>query len=39
MNAVLHPGTSYSYVFSEPGTYQYFCAGHMQMWGTIIVKE
>jgi plastocyanin len=39
MNAVLHPGTTYTHAFKEPGTYYYFCTGHMQMWGTVIVKE
>jgi plastocyanin len=39
MDAVLHPGTNYTHAFREPGTYYYFCAGHMQMWGTVIVKE
>lgn len=39
MDAVLHPGTSYTHAFREPGTYYYFCAGHMQMWGAVIVKE
>ncbi len=39
MNAVLHPGTVYTHAFKEPGTYYYFCAGHMDMWGAVIVKE
>lgn len=39
MNTVLHPGTSYTHSFREPGTYYYFCAGHMDMWGGVIVKE
>jgi plastocyanin len=39
MDAVLHPGTSYTHAFREPGTYYYFCAGHMQRWGAVIVKE
>jgi plastocyanin len=39
MNAVLHPGTVYTHAFKEPGTYYYFCAGHVDMWGAVIVKE
>jgi plastocyanin len=39
MNAVLHPGTVYTHAFKEPGTYYYFCDGHMDMWGAVIVKE
>ncbi len=39
MNAVLHPGTVYTRRFKEPGTYHYFCVGHMDMWGAVIVKE
>ncbi len=39
MNVVLHPGTSYTHSFQEPGIYHYFCAGHMDMWGAVIVKE
>jgi len=39
MNVVLHPGTVYTRSFKEPGTYHYFCAGHVDMWGAVIVKE
>jgi len=39
MNIVLHPGTVYTRSFKKPGTYHYFCAGHMDMWGAVIVKE
>jgi len=39
MNAVLHPGTVYTHAFKEPGTYYYFCAGHTDMWGAVIVEE
>lgn len=39
MNAVLHPRTTYTHAFKGPGTYYYFCAGHMDMWGGVIVKE
>ena len=28
----------YSYTFSKPGTYAYFCSIHPKMVGTIIVK-
>jgi plastocyanin len=37
-----HPGDSYSYTFSEPGEYAYYCTIHgtadVGMTGTIIVK-
>ena len=39
MNGVVHPGTTYTHLFKAPGTYYYFCAGHMQMWGTVIVRQ
>jgi plastocyanin len=39
IDATLHPGTSYTHSFKEPGTYHYFSAGQMQMWGTVIVEE
>jgi plastocyanin len=39
MNAVLRPRTTYTHAFKEPGTYYYYCAGHMDMWGLVIVKE
>jgi plastocyanin len=39
MNAVVHPGSTYTHAFKEPGAYYYYCAGHMDMWGAVIVKE
>ena len=32
-------GSVYSFTFSEPGTYSYFCDRHQFMRGQIIVKE
>lgn len=34
----LDTGDSFSYVFSTPGTYQYFCSLHPHMQGTVLVK-
>ena len=29
----------YSFMFTEPGTYEYFCSLHPHMQGKVIVKE
>ena len=34
----LNTGESFSYTFTAPGTYPYFCALHPRMTGTVIVK-
>ena len=34
----LDPGKSWSYTFTTPGTYTYYCAYHSWMRGTVIVK-
>ncbi len=34
----LETGDRYSYTFTKPGVYQYFCTLHPLMMGTIIVK-
>ncbi len=34
----LETGDTYSYTFTEPGTYTYFCALHPRMTATVIVK-
>lgn len=34
----LGDGDTYSFVFTEPGTYQYLCGIHPQMTGTITVE-
>jgi plastocyanin len=34
----LDAGDVFSYRFTAPGTYSYFCALHPQMTGTIIVR-
>ncbi|HVC27165.1 MAG TPA: cupredoxin domain-containing protein [Nitrososphaerales archaeon] len=31
-------GGSYTYTFTEPGTYAYYCAYHSWMVGTVVVK-
>lgn len=38
-SSVIGSGESYSYTFTEPGTYAYFCSYHFGMDGTIIVTE
>jgi plastocyanin len=30
--------TSYSFTFTTPGTYQYFCYIHPHMTGTVVVE-
>lgn len=37
-NWSLGPGSSFSYTFTAPGTYAYFCEYHHSMSGEIIVK-
>jgi plastocyanin len=39
IHKLLHPGESYTHSFTEPETYYYFCAIHMQMWGTVTVEK
>ena len=39
IHKLLHPGESYTHSFAEPETYYYFCAIHMQMWGTVLVEK
>jgi plastocyanin len=34
----LDTGDAFSYVFSAPGTYHYFCSLHPHMQGTVVVK-
>jgi plastocyanin len=33
------PGGTYTYTFTQPGTYSYYCQYHLWMTGTIIVKS
>jgi plastocyanin len=35
----LNPGQSWSYTFTNPGTYEYHCSIHPWMTGTVIVKS
>lgn len=39
IHKLLHQGESYMHSFAEADTYYYFCAIHMQMWGTVIVEK
>lgn len=39
INEVIPPGSSYTHIFAEAGTYDYFCAIHMQVWGVVIAEE
>jgi plastocyanin len=34
----LDPGQAFSYTFTTPGTYKYYCAIHTHMTATVIVK-
>ncbi len=34
----LDTGDTFSFVFSTPGTYHYFCSLHAHMQGTVVVK-
>jgi plastocyanin len=34
----LDTGDAFSFVFSAPGTYHYFCSLHPHMQGTVVVK-
>jgi len=38
-SGVLPSGGSFSQTFSEPGTFEYFCAIHPSMTGTVVVRE
>ena len=38
-SGVLMRGDSFSQAFSEPGTFDYFCAIHPSMTGTVVVRE
>ena len=35
----LAPGSTFSYTFAQPGTYDYYCQYHLWMHGTVIVKN
>jgi copper-containing nitrite reductase len=35
----MNPGQSWSYTFTSPGVYDYYCVYHTWMKGTVIVKE
>ncbi len=37
-SGAIEPGQSYSHVFDKAGTYQYHCAIHTSMTGTVIVQ-
>ncbi|WP_410509194.1 cupredoxin family copper-binding protein [Methanosarcina hadiensis] len=35
----LGPGASYEFLFTDQGTYEYYCSIHPEMRGTVIVEE
>jgi plastocyanin len=35
----LAPGSTFSFTFTQPGTYEYYCQYHLWMHGTIIVRN
>jgi plastocyanin len=37
-SGAISPGGTFSYTFTQPGTYDYYCQYHLWMHGTIIVK-
>jgi plastocyanin len=37
-SSALDTGDAFSYTFSSPGTYHYFCSLHPRMEGTVVVK-
>ena len=37
-SGLIEPGQSFSYTFTAPGTYNYYCTIHPWMRGTVIVK-
>ena len=39
INTALPSGASYTQVFAQAGTYHYFCANHMQVWGVVVAEE
>lgn len=38
-SSTVNPGDSYTFTFSEAGTYQYHCSIHPQMTGSVTVTE
>ena len=38
-SGAISPGESYSFTFTEPGVYEYYCQYHLWMHGTIVVKS
>ena len=37
-SSMLNNGNSFSFTFTEPGTYDYYCAVHPMMTGQVIVE-
>lgn len=37
-SGIMPPGASYTRTYAEPGTYEYFCALHPDMVGTVLVQ-
>lgn len=38
-SGLIAPGTTFSFIFTEPGTYSYHCVPHPSMKGSIIVTD
>ena len=36
---VLNPGETFRYLFTNPGTYKYYCVPHSGMDGVVIVTD
>ena len=39
INTPLPNGSRFSQRFLQPGTYYYFCANHVQMWGVVVAEQ
>lgn len=39
INTMLPRGSSFTQTFAQAGTYHYFCANHMQVWGVVVADE
>ena len=37
-SGLINPGRTYSYTFTKPGTYSYFCTPHPFMKDVVVVK-
>ncbi len=39
LSSLLGPGASFSFTFTEPGEYEYYCSIHPYMTGKIVVED